>query len=221
MRRYYEDMWKLSNATVGFQFGAENAHRYGKAFPTAIPVVFCKEQMYGRDVHAYMEMESDGKTVKRLTFLIHHPEAFLRGIAYLRPSLLSTITSVSRSIAFFGHVFDVVVPPTTSTLQDAYKRAGARTGLELWNANGVFVPGVTDIRHSFDRVSGQIVTAVGAKTMDACTTRLAKLYNRLLWFITYEAGLGIHVPPQDWPAEYHEFLEYEPPEQPGLRLPQV
>ncbi|KAK5707898.1 hypothetical protein LTR97_000437 [Elasticomyces elasticus] len=230
-----EDEQTLSQATVGFQVGAENAARYKRYFPNSVFVDYCEESIYGEDIHAYIELGSDGQ-MKRLTFLIYHPEALMRGEGYRRPVFASTIMMVSHSIAIPRHNLEVMVLPRKlktdndgmrevvllpwedeaiskmsasgiAMLQEAYKRARARTALKLWKAiaSCEFVPGAR--RRTLDCVSMLIVRVFGEDNVTVEKTKLAKMYNRIVWLVIYEAGLVIYVPKEDTLDEFKEFLD--------------
>ncbi|KAK4955206.1 hypothetical protein LTR10_007401 [Elasticomyces elasticus] len=98
-------VWDTVLRRKSVTFGEENATRYKKHFgSTAIPISLHSSLMYGEHVHAYLELD-EKRDVKRITFLVYHPEAFLRGSGFYRADMIKTTTTLAMSMAFPGHQF--------------------------------------------------------------------------------------------------------------------
>ncbi|KAK3635934.1 hypothetical protein LTR56_014472 [Elasticomyces elasticus] len=191
---HFVENWARSMATVGFVFGAENADRYKRLFPKSVPLTLSRTKMYGEEVHAYLELDERGQ-FRRLTFLMYHPEAILRGIQYRRGPLVEMLASVSLSIAFPSTDFSRLPVDAPEP-----RRAAKASGIELFRQ---MTTGINTLMWRYHAVRRD------QRLEDGRTTWLVE---RIAWLLRTEALLGIHLRVADIPADILPFINHPLPE---------
>ncbi|KAK3657519.1 hypothetical protein LTR56_002293 [Elasticomyces elasticus] len=107
LREHFKKIWAASEATTGIIFGRQNAHKYKASIPNKIPIKLSDTNIYSRDAHAYLELDSD-KNPKRITFLIYHPEAQICAVTgnvkHLQKSTKAIATFNKKSFSLFAQL---------------------------------------------------------------------------------------------------------------------